>query len=224
MTGKTILLVEDEAKVQKYNKHLFEEEGFIVLSAMSLAQAQTLLKSDNHPDIIVLDRGLPDGDGLSLLQELREAGNKTPVLLLTGYGKDSEIELGFDTGCDDYLPKPYAFGVLHKRIIRLLKSVEAIPDIITKDRITLKIPSMTVLVDGIDLQLTQKEFALLQYFMQHENQILSSEHIYQQVWGQSMAGDSGAVQTHLSRLRKKLSASGYTITFSRGDGYCFERE
>ena len=103
MTGKTILLIEDEVKLQKYNKHLLEKEGFAVETVLTLAEARTFLVSNqlpggHHPDIIVLDRGMPDGDGLVFLRELRESGDKTPVLLLTGFSKDKEIESGFDAG------------------------------------------------------------------------------------------------------------------------------
>jgi len=125
----------------------------------------------------VLDRGLPDGDGLDWLVELRERGDKTPVLLLTGFGKDDDVELGFDTGCDDYLPKPYTFGVLHKRVLKLLRSAEQVPETITKGSLTLNITSMSAYADGNDLLLTHKEFAILLLLIQNEGKTVSAEHI-----------------------------------------------
>jgi len=101
MNGKIVLLVEDNKDVQTFNKALLEQKGFVVIMAFTIAQAVQFVES-NHPDVIVLDRGMPDGEGLDFLEELRSRGDKTPVLLLTGFGKDFEVEQGFDAGCDDY--------------------------------------------------------------------------------------------------------------------------
>jgi len=221
MNGKIVLLVEDNKDVQTFNKALLEQKGFVVKMAFTLNQARLSVAND-RPDVIVLDRGMPDGEGLDFLEELRVHGNKTPVLLLTGFGKDSEVEQGFDAGCDDYLPKPYTFGVLHKRLLRLLKSAEEIPQNITKGRLILKPTSMTALVDGVDLMLSGKDFALLQFFITNENRVLSAEHIYEQVWGQPAVNDVRTVKNQVSVLRKKLENSGFTITSVYGEGYLFE--
>ena len=229
MTGKTILLVEDEEKLQKYNTHLLEKEGFAVETAMTLAAAWMLLalnrtSGSHHPDIIILDRGMPDGDGLDFLRELRKTGDKTPVLLLTGFGKDEEIEQGFDAGCDDYLPKPYTFGVLHKRLIRLLKNAEQVPEKITYGALTIDILSGQAFIDDDDLHLEQKEFALLLLFIQNKDRVISASFIYEKIWGQQMGSDKNAVQVTVSRLRKKLGNTGISIRAAYGKGYIFEPE
>jgi len=222
MNRKQILLIEDDRQVQNYNKQMLKDEGFGVETAMTLAEARAFLKSGT-PDAIILDIGMPDGNGLDFLREFRQT-SKIPVLLLTGFGESKDIVIGFQTGCDDYLPKPYTFDVLLARLTRLLQSAEQVPETITKGRLTLKITPMLALVDGADIQLTQKEFALLQFFVKHENQPLSAEYIYEQVWGQSAAGDARQVKYQVSRLRKKLEGSGYALAVNRREGYCFETE
>ena len=223
MKGKIVLLVEDNKDVQIFNEDLLEQQGFTVKTALTLAQARESIEN-SHPDIIVLDRGMPDGEGLDFLQELRARGDKTPVLLLTGFGKDFEVEQGFDAGCNDYLPKPYTFGVFHKRLLRLLKNAEEVPQVITKGRLTLKLTSMTAHIDGVDLLLAGKEFALLQFFVTNEKRVMNAKYIYEQVWGQPANNDVRTVRNHVSLLRKKLKNSGFAIKPVYGEGYLFEPE
>ena len=94
--------------------------------------------------------------------------------------------------------------------------------IITKERLMLKITPMVAFIDGVDMLLAQKEFSLLQFFIKHENRVLTADYIYEQVWGQPANNDVKVVKSHISRLRKKLENSGYTILSTRGEGYCFE--
>ena len=222
MTGKIVLLIEDDKKVQGYNKFLLMEEGFTVETAMTLADARAFMQN-RLPDIIVLDRGMPDGEGLDLLREIRSRGNRIPVLLLTGYGEDKEVELGFDMGCDDYLAKPYTFGVLHKRLTRLLKNAEQVPEVITRGLLTLKSIQQEAFVNGVNLMLTPIDFKLLQFFTQNESSLMNADYIYEKVWGKPMLGDSQALSSAVLRVRKKIKGCGYTITTEYGNGYCFER-
>ena len=220
MNVKIVLLVEDNKDVQTFNEDLLEQQGFTVKTAFTLAQAREFIEN-SHPDIIVLDRGMPDGEGLDFLKELRARGDKTPVLLLTGFGKDFEIEQGFDAGCNDYLPKPYTFGVLHKRLLRLLKSAEEVPQNITKGRLTLKLTSMTAQIDGVDLLLAGKEFPLLLFLAQNEGRVISAQELYDKTFEQSMVDSKHAIRTAISRLRKKIEPSGCTIHSVYGKGYMF---
>jgi DNA-binding response OmpR family regulator len=218
--SKVVLLVEDDDDVQFFNKSLLEENGFTVDSAVTLAAAREAVIR-RAPDVLVLDIGMPDGSGLDFLREFRR-GSKSPVLMLTGYSADDDVVKGFKYGCNDYLTKPYTFEVLIARLKSLLQSVEQISENITKGSITLKIMSGEAYVNGMNLLLTRKEYSLMFYFVQNENRVISAEHIYEKVWGQPMAGDANAVKTAVSKLRKKLRNSGYTITVERGEGYCFE--
>ena len=222
MSGKLILLIEDSQKVQNYNRRMLTDEGFLVETALTLADARAFLKT-KKPDAIILDIGMPDGNGLDFLREFRQV-SKIPVLLLTGYGEAKDIVAGFKTGCDDYLPKPYTFEVLLVRLTRLLQGAEQVPENIEKGSLTLKITSMTALLRGEDILLTQKEFFLLLLFAQNEDKAMSAEYIYEKVWGQEMHRDVRAVQQRISTLREKIEGSGYVISSIRTEGYRFERE
>jgi DNA-binding response OmpR family regulator len=222
MSDKLILLVEDNKKVQNYNRRMLEDEHFAVEVAMTLAAAWEIL-SDVTPDAIVLDIGMPDGSGLDFLRELRERDVRTPVLLLTGYGETRDIVAGFEAGCDDYLPKPYTFAVLLVRLRHLLRKVEQVPEAVSKGSLTLRIISREAYVGERNLRLTPKDFALLQFFVQSEDRLMDAATIYEKVWGQPMASDSQALSIAVSRLRKKLAGCGYTISAEYGEGYRFER-
>lgn len=222
MNGKTILLVEDSEKVQNYNKRMLEDEGFAIESALTLSDAGAYLEK-RRPDAIILDIGMPDGNGLEFLKELRRT-SKIPVLMLTGYDKNEDIVNGFKSGCDDYLPKPYTFEVLLARLNKLLLSAEQMPERIHLGLLTIDVFSGQAYLNGEDMLLTQKEFSLLVLFTQHEGRSMSAEYVYEKVWGQPLNHNAGAVKNQVSNLRRKLEGSGYTISSTRGEGYRFERE
>lgn len=222
MSDKLILLVEDSKKVQNFNKRMLERAGFTVELAMTLTEAKAFLARQT-PAAVILDIGMPDGSGLDFLRELRET-SEIPVLLLTGYSETKDIVKGFKGGCDDYLTKPYTFEVLHVRLLRLLQNAEQVPETIARGSFSLNLTSMTAHLNGEDMLLTQKEFALLLLFLQNEGKTMSAEYIYEKVWGQNMAGDIRAVKFQVSNLRKKIEGSGYAIPAVRGGGYRFEPE
>jgi DNA-binding response OmpR family regulator len=220
MKGNLILLVEDDKRVQVFNKRLLEGEGFAIESAITLAEARASVKRQT-PSAIVLDIGMPDGSGLDFLREFRQTSN-VPVLLLTGYGKDQDVVKGFENGCDDYLPKPYTFEVLLARLKHLLRTAEQVPELISYGSLTLDINSGRAYHGGWDLSLRQKEFALLLLFVQMGGKAVRGEYIYEKIWGQSSEGDKNALQVAISRLRKKLEISGMDVYYERGSGYTLE--
>lgn len=220
MNKQTILLVEDNEKLNDGNRRMLEAEGYKVLTAKTIAEAREQL-SHFSPDIILLDIGLPDGSGLDFLEEYRLTSD-VPVLMLTGYGETADIVKGFNDGCDDYLTKPYTFTELLVRLQRLLKNAERVPEKVSRGLLTLRIASREAFVGSDKLDLTPREYALLQFFVQNEGRIMQIEYIYETVWGQPMAGDSQAISSAVSRLRKKLKGCGYTISAEYRTGYCFE--
>jgi len=221
---KTILCVEDDKKILHNNTIMFKDSGYHVLTAETLAEAKEYLRS-NMPDAIVLDIMLPDGTGLDLLKELREAGNRIPVILLTARDKASDIEHGLRVGANDYLSKPFEYNVLLARVDTMFRNVEQTPEMITRGMVKLNISSMAVSVNGIDVGLTPKEFSLLQFFIQNEKRFLKAEYVYKKVWGQTMNNDNNAVKIAVSRLRKKLTGSDFIIFFDdEKDGYYFTQE
>jgi len=219
---KTILIVEDEALILENNRKAITDAGYNALTASSVAEAKARI-ADGAPDAIVLDIMLPDGNGLDLLQELRETGNRIPIIMLTAWGKPSDITMGLKLGANDYLSKPFTYDVLTARVEAMFRNVEQMPETVTRGLLTIKLASRAAYVNDMNLQLTAKEFALLQFFIQNENRVMSAGYVYESVWGQPMAGDSQALTSAVSRLRKKLRGCGYTISAEYGTGYCFER-
>ncbi|WP_349947438.1 response regulator transcription factor [Lacrimispora sp. BS-2] len=222
MSEKRILLVEDNEQIMRGNERLLIRRGYGVVTALTLGEARKAVE-ERMPDLIVLDIMLPDGSGLDFMGELRQH-SKIPVLLLTGLTTPEDIVRGLTAGGDDYLAKPYDFGVLMARVEALLRRAEQIPEKLTRDRLSLDVAAGVATLDGTDLLLTQKEFALLMIFTQNEERFISAEYLYEKAWKQPMEGDSNALKSALKRLRAKLEGSGYCITLSKGEGYQFERE
>ena len=222
--NKRILLVEDNEKIMRGNRQMFEWEGYEISSALTLAEAHASI-SELRPDAIVLDIMLPDGSGLDFLRELRENKNSgIPILLLTGLATKDDIVRGLADGGDDYLTKPYDFPVLLARVEALLRRAARVPEIVTKGRLSLDLTANRVTLDGADLLLAQKEFALLLIFVQNEDRFLSAEYLYEKIWKAPMASDSAALRNTIKRLRAKIEGCGWYIGWSRGEGYVFERE
>ena len=223
MNSKLILLVEDELDILENHRRFFEEEGYRVLLAATYEQAREHLARET-PGAIVLDIMLPDGNGLDLLTELRAAGSKIPIIMLTAWGKSRDVARGLRLGANDYMSKPFTYEVLKARVDAMFRNVEQIPETITRGGLTLKIMSDEVFVNGETLFLTQKEFSLLMLFVQNEGRIIGAEYLYEKVWGQPMMGNAGAMKNQVSNLRKKLMGSGYTVLPVRGEGYRFGPE
>jgi DNA-binding response OmpR family regulator len=221
---KTLLVVEDELDILKNHCDFLEKHGYAVLSAENLAQARGHL-SGAMPDAIVLDIMLPDGNGLDLLTELRAAGSKIPIIMLTAWGKPRDVSRGLRLGANDYLSKPFEYEVLLARVEAMFRNVETVPGVITKGSLTLKVRSARANIRGEDLRLKPKEFALLLELVENEGRVVSAERLYETVWEAPMAGDNRTLKKHISILRKHLKneGSGYTVSAIYGEGYRFEK-
>ena len=219
--GKTVLLIEDDPVLRNSNRLLLESEGYGVLAAGTLAAARGYL-GEAAPDAVVLDILLPDGNGLDFLNEMRKS-SAVPVLLLTALNTNADMIKGLEAGGDDYLPKPFDVGVFLTRVKAILRRAGNVPETLAKGALKLNLLSGQAFVDGADLLLAQKEFSLLSLFVRHENQTMTADFLYEKAWGQPMQNDANAVKVMVSRLRKKLEGSGYTITAEYGAGYRFER-
>ena len=220
---KTILCVEDEPRVLRNNIEYLTEAGFRVLDAKNLAEARGHLANE-QPNAIVLDIMLPDGNGLDLLQELRQAGNKVPVIMLTAWGEPKDVARGLKLGANDYLSKPFEYEVLLARVEAMFRNVEQVPEVITKGALTLKVKTMMAYLHGKDMGLKPKEFSMLLMFVENEGRVMSMAQLYETVWETTMNDDNRTLKKHISDLRKKLEKSGYAISTVYGGGYRFERE
>lgn len=223
-SGKRVLLVEDNEKILYGNKRMLEWEGYMVDTALTLGEAQKRM-AGTPPDVIVLDIMLPDGSGLDFMRRLRESINGSiPILLLTGLTTQEDILHGLRSGGDDYLTKPYDFEILLARMEALLRRAKRVPERITKGCLTLDVAAGVAIMDGVDLLLTQKEFAVLLVFVQNPERFIDGQYLYEKVWKQSQIGDTGALKSTIKRLRNKMEGSGWQISWSRGEGYCLEKE
>lgn len=220
--NQTILLVEDNPDIIKINRYALTMRGYRVLEARTIEQGRELLEREN-PNLIILDILLPDGSGLSLCEEIRK-NSGLPILFLSALGENQNIVDGLLRGGDDYLPKPYDLDVLLARVEALLRRVVCGTEVIVRrGALTLDTVSQCAMVNGRDILLTPKEFAILLYFVRNEGREVKAEQLYKAAWRQPMKNDTRAVKTAVSRMRKKLEPTGMQITFERGAGYRFKK-
>ena len=219
-----ILVVEDEKKVANFIKQGLEEEGYAVDWAADGQEGLTLALDGVH-DLIVLDLNLPKMDGLKVLQELRKAKIKAPVLLLTIRAMIEDKVLGLDAGADDYLTKPFSFQELLARIRALFRRrLEAEPALLQIADLTLD-PSRRVVRRGTEkIDLSTKEFALLDYFMRNPGRVLTRTMIAEHVWDYNFDTATNVIDVYVNFLRKKIDAdrADKLIHTVRGVGYVMQ--
>lgn len=224
---KLILMVEDNPAVLRLNQKVLETNGFTVKAASTLADAETVLESC-AVDLILLDIKMPDGSGLDFCKTIR-AHTSVPILMLSSLRTSQDVISGLLTGGDDYMTKPYKVDELVARIISLLRreelsSRENRQVIVTCENLRLDTVSLRAYLDGGDLGLTPKEFALLLYMVKNKDNIVSAEQIYQQVWNLPPNRDTRLLWTHFSKIRSKLERFGanpFDISAVKGKGYVF---
>jgi heavy metal response regulator len=216
-----LLLVEDEKKVSSFIKKGLEEEGYAVDLA-SDGETGLMMGLDGVHDLIILDINLPKKDGLSVLRELRQKKITTPVLLLTVRTAIEDKVIGLDTGADDYLTKPFAFQELLARIRALLRrQTDAEPPLLKVADLTLD-PARRLVFRGRDkIELTPKEFALLDYFMRNPDRVLTRTMIAEHVWDYDFDPMTNVIDVYVNYLRKKIDSSRQPklIHTVRGVGY-----
>ena len=216
-----LLVVEDEPKVAGFVRQGLTEEGYAV-DVASDGETGLAMALDQVHDLIILDIQLPRMDGLRVLQEIRRARVPTPVLLLTVRATIEEKVLGLDAGADDYLTKPFAFQELVARVRALLRRrAEPAPPVLQIADLTLDPARRTVSRGGERIDLTPREFALLDYFMRHPGRVLTRTMIAEHVWDYSFDSTTNVIDVYVNYLRKKIDADRepkllHTI---RGVGY-----
>jgi DNA-binding response OmpR family regulator len=220
-----ILLVEDEMKVASFIQKGLEEEQYQVDVAHDGEEGLRRALASEH-DLIILDILLPKRDGMSILREVRERRIDTPVLILTAKDSVEDRVAGLNSGCDDYLPKPFAFAELLARSRALLrrKSTDRGVTLAVGD-LVLDPVSHRVTRAGKNVELTSREYALLQYFMHHPNQILTRTMIVEQVWGYDFDNFSNVVDVYVNYLRNKIDRNfePKLLHTVRGIGYVLKQ-
>ncbi len=229
-----ILVVEDEELIQEMLALALEEEGFSVIRAGDGRSAVEYFqncqaKSGELPfDLIILDVMLPYINGLDICRLLRHQGSPVPILILSAKGGETDRVLGLEVGADDYLTKPFSMRELVARCRALLRRQRFITlpqlQVLTHKNVSLNPQECRVLVRGQEVNLSPKEFRLLELFMNYPRRVWSREQLLDQVWGPEFVGDSKTVDVHIRWLREKLeddpSHPEYIVTV-RGFGYRF---
>ena len=216
-----LLVVEDEKKVASFVRKGLEEEGYAVDVAAD-GESGLELALDQVHDLIILDIHLPRMNGLRVLQELRRKKVKTPVLLLTVRATIEDKVLGLDAGADDYLTKPFAFQELVARVRALLRRrAEAEPPVLQIADLVLDPARRTVFRGGEKIELTAKEYTLLDYLMRNPGRVLTRTLIGEHVWDYDFDTSTNVIDVYVNYLRKKIDAGRETklIHTVRGVGY-----
>jgi two-component system response regulator MprA len=217
-----ILLVEDEAAIAKFIGRGLQREGYNVVTAAD-GQTGLDLAFGELPDLIILDVMLPDIDGLKVCREIREAQLQTPILMLTAKDAIPDRVAGLEAGADDYLVKPFAFEELLARLraLRRRRAPIETESPLTFADLTLTPSTRMAQRSGRPIELTAKEYELLELFMRHPNQVLTRDQIYERIWGYDFGGESNIIEVYIRYLRSKLESDGESrlLHTIRGVGY-----
>jgi heavy metal response regulator len=221
-----ILVIEDEKKVAHFIKKGLEEEHYAVDTAHD-GEAGLFMAESNEYDLIVLDLMIPKIDGIEVLRRIRGNKNNVPILVLTARATVEDIVKGLDTGGDDYLTKPFEFVEFLARIRALLRreKIEKEPLLKVAD-LTLSLVTHKVMRKGKEIELTSKEYALLEYFMRNPEKVLTRTMISEHVWDYHFDSLTNVIDVYVNYLRKKIDKDFETklIHTIRGVGYLMKRE
>ncbi len=226
MDTGTVLVIEDELPIRRFLKPSLQSEGFKVLEAVKGEEGLALASSHN-PDIILLDLGLPDMDGLELVKRLREWAS-TPIIIITARGKEKDKIAGLDAGADDYLTKPFDVGELMARVRVALRHAERVklgakqdPVFETQD-FKVDLAARVVTVRGKEVHLTPNEYDLLAFLVRHAGKVVTQKQILQEVWGPANGDQVQYLRIYVYQLRQKIETDPdrprYIVTES-GVGY-----
>lgn len=215
----SILVVEDDDLIRSVLVKALAGAGYTPLEAVDAANARSILQTISDIDLVILDIGLPDVDGFTLLREERERGLTAPVLILTARDGVSDTVEGLDSGANDYLVKPFRVPELLARIRLRLREHESAEDssIIEHSGMRLDIRTRRVEVDGKIQELTNREYALLELLLRHKGKTISREQLLESVWGMDFDPGSNIVNVYIRSLRRKIGE--HHVQTVRGVGY-----
>jgi DNA-binding response OmpR family regulator len=231
-----VLMIEDNLDILRLNGKWLAEADFETVSAETLNEARNILENQS-PDIVILDIILPDGNGLEFLPELKSLCD-APVLFCSSRNEDAHVLQGFAVGGNDYITKPHNVDILVARVkamwqkeqenrekLRAALAAKTTERVIERGPLKLDTHANRAYLNGVDVRLTPKQFALLFTLVQKEGQVISTKELYESAWNLPAFDDTRTIKDHISRLRKNMSITDFTpltITSERGNGYCFE--
>jgi DNA-binding response OmpR family regulator len=212
-----ILIVEDEPRLASFLEKGLGAAGYAT-TVVGEGGAASLMARDEDFDLMILDIGLPGKDGFTVLREVRNASQRLPVLILTARDELEDKVGGLESGADDYVTKPFRFEELLARVrARLRDERSAESPVIRAGSIALDPRTRRVIVKGSELELSAREYSMLEVLMRHPNQVMSREQLLSQVWGYDFDPGSNVVDVYVGYLRKKLGSG--SIETVRGAGY-----
>ena len=216
-----ILLAEDDSRVASFIRRGLREEQFAVDIAEDGEQALFLAQTQEY-DLLILDLLLPKRDGMEVLQNLRARHFTAPILILTAKDKPKDKVAGLNSGADDYLTKPFGFEELLARVRALLRRRgDMIPSILEAADLKMDTVKHRVWRGGRELDLTNREYALLEYFLRHSNQVVTRTQLSEHVWEKNFDTFSNVIDVHIARLRRKIDSGFKPLLLEtlRGKGY-----
>jgi DNA-binding response OmpR family regulator len=212
-----ILIVEDEPRLASFLEKGLRSNGFVTTVAKDGTTGGLLARDDNF-DLLVLDLGLPDKDGTEVLRELRAAGQRMPVIILTARDDVSDKVAGLEGGADDYVTKPFRFEELLARVRARLRDERTVErTVLRAGDIVLDLRTRRASTAGRTIDLTAREFTMLEVLIRHAGQVLSREQLLSHVWGYDYDPGSNVVDVYIGYLRRKLGSGA--IETVRGMGY-----
>ena len=217
-----MLCVEDDSQIREIIEDYFtakKENEFDITLAKDGLEAKDLLE-ENEFDIVLLDVMLPHLDGFSICRLIRKKSD-VPVIFLTARTMEEDVLLGFETGCDDYVTKPFSLATLYAKCIALLNRAKGtvLNETSTIGKISINYNSMVVTSDGSIIELPPKEYELLAYLFKHNDWVISRETLLNSVWGYDFEGGERVVDNHIKKLRKNLGSAGEQIKTVISKGY-----
>ena len=219
-----ILVVDDENRMRKLIKDFFVKENYEVLEASDGEMALDIFYSEKNISLILLDVMMPKLNGWEVVKEVRKT-SKLPIIMLTAKSEEHDELLGFELGVDEYISKPFSPKILVARaeaILRRANKIGETSQVRSKAGIILDKNAHTLSIDGTQIELSFKEFELLDYFMENEGIALSRDTILNHVWSYDYYGDARTIDTHVKKLRSKMGIKGDYIKTIWGMGYKFE--
>ena len=222
MDGLKVLVVDDEIRMRKLINDFLSAKGFQVIEAADGEEAVDKFCSEKDIALILLDVMMPKMNGWEVLKTIRKI-SKVPIIMLTARGEEQDELQGFMLGVDEYISKPFSPKILTARVDAILRRTQSgASDVIKCGGIELDRAAHTVTAGGKTVDLSYKEFELLDYFMENKGIALSRERILNNVWDYDYFGDARTIDTHVKKLRAKLGDAGEQIKTIWGMGYKFE--
>ena len=221
-TGQRILVVDDESPIRRYLRAALSAQGFSIYEAANGEEALNAVLTD-RPDIIILDLGLPDIDGIEVTRRLRE-WSQTPIIILSVREAEQDKIAALDAGADDYLTKPFGTGELMARMRVVMRRQSSKPEepILQVDELRVDLSRRLVSIRGEEISLTPTEYDILRLLMQNAGKVITHHHLLRQVWGNAYESEMHILRVNISNLRRKIeldpSRPHYILT-EPGVGY-----